>query len=506
MAKYVMLQGTSSNVGKSIVTAAICRILKQDGYKVAPFKAQNMALNSFVTKDGGEMGRAQVVQSEAAEIDPCVEMNPILLKPTGNASSQVIVLGKPVGTMSANEYHKEYSLTAFSVVEEALAVLDKNYEVLVIEGAGSPAEINLKANDIVNMRVAKHLNAPVLLIADIDRGGAIASLVGTLALLDDEERALVKGLVINKFRGDVNLLLPAVDFLETKTGVPVLGILPYLEQLDIDDEDSVALESKDSQSDKDIQIAVIRLPKISNFTDFAALELEEDVSVNYVKNVSELGNPDLIIIPGSKNTTMDLLFLKESGLEKAIIRKNKQGVPIIGICGGYQMLGQQVKDPEHTESEINELAGLGLLPIITTFVADKITRQVDAKAQNNNFLALDMSVEGLKGYEIHMGRTEYTEKIDSAFVLDRGENEVVDDGAVRSDGLVMGTYMHGIFDNDKLRRSIIDKLRNLKGLESGENTFSMAERKNMAYNRLAKSVRENLDIDKLYEIMDLAKK
>ena len=506
MAKYVMLQGTSSNVGKSIVTAAICRILKQDGHKVAPFKAQNMALNSFVTKDGGEMGRAQVVQAEAAEIEPRVEMNPILLKPTGNASSQVIVLGRPIGTMSANEYHQEYSLKAFPIVEQALHTLEKDYEVIVIEGAGSPAEINLKANDIVNMRVAKHLQAPVLLIADVDRGGAIASLVGTLELLDEEERALVKGLVINKFRGDVNIFLPAVDFLEEKTGIPVLGILPYIEQMDIDDEDSVALESKASQSDKDIQIAVIRLPKISNFTDFAVLEKEADVSVNYVKKVSELGNPDLIIIPGSKNTTMDLLFLKESGLEKAIIRKNKQGVPIIGICGGYQMLGQQVKDPEHTESEIDELAGLGLLPIITTFIADKITRQVTAQAKGNNFLALNMSFDGLIGYEIHMGRTEYIDKIDSAFIVDRGDEQDVLDGAVRSDGLVMGTYMHGIFDNDQLRRLLIDKLRNLKGLENSENTFSLAERKNMAYNRLAKVTRENLNVDKLYEIMDLVKK
>ena len=498
-----MLQGTSSNVGKSIVTAALCRILKQDGYNVAPFKAQNMALNSFVTKTGAEMGRAQVVQAEAAGIEPVVEMNPILLKPTGNATSQVIILGKPVGTMGASEYHKKYAQEAFVYVEQALNLLTKEYEILAIEGAGSPAEINLKDNDIVNMKIAKHLQAPVLLITDIDRGGAIASLIGTMAILDEEERALVKGFIINKFRGDISLLTPALTYIEEKTGVPVLGVLNYIEQLDIDDEDSVALENKKENRDKDVQIAVIRLPKISNFTDFAALEAEPDVSINYVKTVSELGKPDLIIIPGSKNTIQDLLYLKECGLEEQIIRLNKQGIPVIGICGGYQMLGEKVKDPDHTESDIDELAGFSILPLVTTFLSEKITRQVTASCENNAFLQMNCTMQNLSGYEIHMGVTEYTKPIAKAFLLDRGDGIQIQDGAVRDDGAVMGTYLHGIFDNDMLRRTIIDKLREGKGLAMGIGTLSMKERKENAYNRLADSVRKQLDMQAVYTIMGL---
>ena len=506
MSKYLMLQGTSSNVGKSIVTAAICRILKQDGHNIAPFKAQNMALNSFVTKDGGEMGRAQVVQAEAAGIEPSVYMNPVLLKPTGNSSSQVIVMGKPVATLSASDYHNNFAKDAFVHVEEAIKKLEDEYEALIIEGAGSPAEINLKENDIVNMRIAKYLGAPVLLIADIDRGGALASLVGTMELLDEKERALVKGFIINKFRGDVTLLEPALSFLKEKTGVPVLGVLHYIDQLDIDDEDSVALESKNANRDKDITIAVIRLPKISNFTDFAALEAEPDVSVNYVKKVSELGEPDLIILPGSKNTTQDLLFLKESGLEKAIIRLNKKGIPVAGICGGYQMLGQEVRDPEHTESDIDSLAGLGLLPTITTFIADKITRQVTAKTDNIGFIGMNYKASRLDGYEIHMGRTEYTGQIEHAFMIDRGDGTEVLDGAVRTDASVLGTYMHGIFDNDGFRRALIDKLREKKGLGAGDDSLNMKERKEKAYDRLAEKVRAQLDMDAVYKIMGLDKK
>ena len=324
MTKYIMLQGTSSHVGKSILTTALCRIFFQDGVNIAPFKAQNMALNSYVTEDGKEMGRAQIAQAEAAGLKPCVEMNPVLLKPTGNSCSQVILMGRPVGNMSAKEYHQGYSLKAFETVKKALAKMQERFEMLAIEGAGSPAEVNLKDNDIVNMRIAKYLKAPVLLIADIDRGGALASLVGTLELLDDEERSLVKGLIINKFRGDIKLLEPALDFLKQKTGKPVLGVIPYLENIGIDDEDSVSLDDKIVKNTAAaLKIAVIRTPKISNFTDFDALAREEDVSLRYVKSAQELGNPDLVILPGSKNTTEDLLFLKESGLEKSIIKLNK---------------------------------------------------------------------------------------------------------------------------------------------------------------------------------------
>jgi len=324
MAKSIMLMGTSSHVGKSILTTALCRIFRQEGCRAVPFKAQNMALNSYVTLDGREMGRAQVAQAEAAGLAPMVDMNPVLLKPTGNAQSQVIIMGEPVGNMSAREYHKGYSLKAWGAVEEALERLQEEYDMLVIEGAGSPAEINLKANDIVNMRVAKHLQAPVLLIADIDRGGALASLVGTLELLDEEERALVKGLVINKFRGDVTLLAPALTFLEEKTGKPVLGVVPHIEQLGIDEEDSVSLDEKhygDAAAGADqLRIAVIRTPKLSNFTDFDALANEPDAALYYVSAPAELGTPDLILLPGSKNTTEDLLYIRESGLEAAIRR------------------------------------------------------------------------------------------------------------------------------------------------------------------------------------------
>jgi adenosylcobyric acid synthase len=499
-----MLQGTGSDVGKSILATALCRVFRQDGHCVAPFKAQNMALNSFVTKDGGEMGRAQVVQAQAAMIEPRVEMNPVLLKPTGVAGSQVIVLGRPVGVMSAAGYHGDYAARVFPFVEKALSVLADEYELLVIEGAGSPAEINLKASDIVNMRIAKYLNAPVLLVADIDRGGALASIVGTLALFDEEERALVKGFIINKFRGDVNILRPALDFLREKTGVPVLGVLDYIDSIDIDDEDSVALDKK-SGGGGDLRVAVIRLPKISNFTDFAALEAEEDVNVAYVRETAKLGDPDLIIIPGSKNTTEDLLFLKNSGLESQIVNLNKKGVPVLGICGGYQMLGEQLKDPEHTESAISQLAGLALLPVATVFTPEKVTRQVTAAARGNNFLRLDFSADGLVGYEIHMGRSEYTKEATNAFWVDRGAGAPAADGAVRDDGLVMGTYLHGLFDNDCFRRAVIDKLRAHKGLPAKKRSLNAAERRERAYDRLARLARARLDFGKIYEIIGLAR-
>ena len=342
MANYIMMMGTSSHVGKSILTTALCRILYRKGRRVVPFKAQNMALNSYVTREGYEMGRAQVAQAEAAGLEPMVDMNPVLLKPTGNAQSQVIIMGRPVGNMSAREYHKGYSLKAFGAVKDALDRLDRDYDTIVIEGAGSPAEINLKANDIVNMRVAKHLQAPVLLIADIDRGGALASLVGTLELLDEEERALVKGLVTNKFRGDVTLLTPAIDFLEEKTGKPVLGVVPHIEQMGIDDEDSVSLQEKMTvPMDGDVKIAVIQTPKISNFTDFDALGSERDVSLYYVQDRESLGQPDIIMLPGSKNTTEDMLYLESSGLADLIKAHAAAGKPVIGICGGYQMLGDR---------------------------------------------------------------------------------------------------------------------------------------------------------------------
>jgi adenosylcobyric acid synthase len=505
MAKPIMLQGTSSHVGKSILTTALCRVFLQDGLSVVPFKAQNMALNSYVTKTGGEMGRAQVAQAEAAGLEPMVEMNPVLLKPTGNSRSQVIVMGKPVGNMSAAEYHADYSVKALGLVHQCLDRLSGQFDVLVIEGAGSPAEVNLKAHDIVNMRVAKMINAPVFLIADIDRGGALASIVGTLELLEPEERDLVKGLIINKFRGDITLLQPALEFLEQKTGKPVVGVVPHLTDLGIDDEDSVSLDDKQSAVKGDIDIVVLRLPKISNFTDFDALECEPDVNVRYVRQGEELGHPDLIVLPGSKNTTEDLLFLRNHGFEAEIQRLVRAGTPIVGICGGYQMLGREIHDPEHTESEHDRIQGLDLLDTVTTFAAEKITHQVTARCNGHNFLGADYSGGSLIGYEIHMGRTEFLLPVEHAFTITSRSGGQCDscDGVVRSDGLVMGTYIHGIFDNDGYRRAVIDALRVRKGLAPLKTVCDTQARKEASYNRLAAVVRDSLDMELVYRVMGL---
>ncbi|MBQ7705015.1 MAG: cobyric acid synthase [Selenomonadaceae bacterium] len=476
MAKYVMFQGTSSHVGKSILTAALCRIFFQEGFKVAPFKSQQMALNSFVTADGLEMGRAQVAQAEAANIAPNVLMNPVLLKPTGNSTSQVIINGKPVGIMSAAEYHGGYSNIAFKAAERAVARLAEEFDIIVVEGAGSPAEVNLKANDIVNMRVAKHLNAPVILVADIDRGGCLAAVVGTLELLDEDERALVKGIVINKFRGDVKLFLPAVDFLENKTGKPVLGVIPYIEKIGVDDEDSVSLDDKIS-SGGEINIAVIRLNKISNFTDFDSLAGEPDVNLFYAKNAAELENADLIILPGSKNTSEDLIWLKENNFVAQILKK-----PVIGICGGFQMLGRKIFDPLQTESSHVELDGLNLLPLETTFAEKKFTKQVTIDAADFEFLGSHISAENLDGYEIHSGVTNISEKIISA-------------------GNVFGTYVHGIFDNDNFRRQVINAIRRKKNLPPLESARNVRAEKQKSFERLAKVVRENLNMNLLRKII-----
>lgn len=505
MANYIMMMGTSSHVGKSILATAMCRILYRKGRKVVPFKAQNMALNSYVTRDGDEMGRAQVAQAEAAGMEPMVDMNPVLLKPTGNAASQVIIMGKPVGNMSAREYHRGYSLKAFDAVKEALGRLDKEYDTIVIEGAGSPAEINLKANDIVNMRVAKYLQAPVLLIADIDRGGALASLVGTLELLDEEERALVKGLVINKFRGDVTLLTPAIDFLEEKTGKPVLGVVPHIDQMGIDDEDSVSLEEKQVvPTDGDVRIAVIQTPKISNFTDFDALAHEKDVALYYVKAVEDLGEPDVIMLPGSKNTTEDMLYLGKSGLGEKILAHAKAGKAVIGICGGYQMLGEVIRDPQHTESQNDEAAGLGLLGMETVFASEKLTSQVVAQCQDLHFMGQSISADNLQGYEIHMGHTAFTREADKhpfTVCQRRGKACASQEGTANAAGNVFGTYIHGVFDNDVFRRSVLNAIRHSKGLEALANTRNVMAEKQQAYEHLADVVENALDMEKLYQIM-----
>ena len=488
MANYIMIQGTSSHVGKSILTTALCRIFFQEGLRVTPFKAQNMALNSYVTKAGLEMGRAQVAQSEAAMLEPNVDMNPVLLKPTGNSTSQVIINGRPIGNMSAKEYHQGYSLKAFDAVKSALNRLDKNFDMIVIEGAGSPAEVNLKANDIVNMRVAKYLNAPVILVADIDRGGSLAALVGTLELLDDDERDLVKGLVINKFRGDINLFTPAIEFLENKTGKPVLGVLPFIEKLGIDDEDSVSLDDKSNiNQDRDIKISIIRTPKISNFTDFDSLAGEIDINLIYATKIEELDEADLIIIPGSKNTSEDLIYLHKNGFIDKIRQRAKEGAAVIGICGGYQMLGKKIFDPQHTESTNDSVEGIGLLPITTTFASEKFTKQVTIDEVNFKFLDVVIHSSNLDGYEIHSGITKSTEDFNLSTIL--------------SINNVFGTYVHGIFDNDDFRRQVLNSIRLSKKLEPIKNTRNVRAEKQRNYERLAKIVRENINMQLLKSII-----
>ncbi|MBR7025260.1 MAG: cobyric acid synthase [Selenomonadaceae bacterium] len=482
MTKYLMFQGTSSHVGKSILTAALCRIFFREGRRVAPFKAQNMALNSFVTADGLEMGRAQVAQAEAANILPRVEMNPVLLKPTGNQTSQVIINGRAIGVMSAAAYHQGYSLKAFEAVKAALKKLSSEFDTIIIEGAGSPAEVNLKANDIVNMRVAKFLNAPVILVADIDRGGCLASIVGTLELLDDDERDLVKGLVINKFRGDVNLFLPAVDFLERKTSKPVLGVVPFIDKLGIDDEDSVSLDDKIS-SGGEISIAVIRLGKLSNFTDFDSLAGEADVNLFYATQPSELDAADVIILPGSKNTSEDLIALRENHFAEKILQHAAEGAAVVGICGGFQMLGEKIFDPLKTESNHTELDGLRLLPIETTFTAEKFTRQVTLPEIDFEFLGRRIASKNLDGYEIHAGESNL-----------RGQKII-------SAGNVFGTYVHGIFDNDDFRRKFLNAVRFKKNLPPLESIRNVRAEKQKNYERLARIVRENLNMDLLKKIM-----
>lgn len=499
-----MIQGTSSSVGKSVLAAAFCRIFYQEGYKVAPFKAQNMALNSCVTKDGGEMGRAQVVQAQAAGVEPDVRMNPILLKPSGPSGSQVVIMGQSQGNVTALRYHGEYQRMTWPYVTEALHGLLDEFEIVVIEGAGSPAEVNLKSNDIVNMRVAMEAKSPVLLVADIDRGGALASVVGTLELVEPEERDMIKGIIFNKFRGELALLQPALDFIEERTKIPVVGVVPYF-KIRIPDEDSVSLEEtkqKDELSLADqLDIAVIRFPYISNFTDLDALLDEPDVSVRYVLELGELGNPDLIILPGSKNTLADLRFLHESGLGSQLQKLKDTGVPLIGICGGYQMMGRSVLDPLHTESELEEIEGLGILPMVTEFYPQKHTVQSSGTILSDCGFFKGCTGETVTGYEIHMGRSTFDEGQNPLFSLTSNEVTYPDGLQI---GNSYGTYLHGIFDNDKLRNSLLEWLWERRGCSRPvEVTTSQAALRESAFNELADIVRKSVDIDRIREIMSL---
>ena len=491
-AKRIMVQGTMSGAGKSLLCAALCRIFAQDGYRVAPFKSQNMALNSFVTRDGLEMGRAQVVQAQAAGVEPDVRMNPILLKPSSDTGSQVIVGGEVRGQMSAAAYFKMKR----QLIPEILAAFDSlsdEADIVVIEGAGSPAEINLKADDIVNMGLAKLVDAPVLLAGDIDRGGVFAQLYGTVALLEPEERARIAGLVINKFRGDVDILRPGLAMLEEKTGLPVLGVVPYL-HVEIEDEDSLSERLNARNAVKPLDVAVIRLPHISNFTDFIPLEQHELLGVRYVQRARELGAPDLVILPGTKNTMEDLLWLRQSGLEAAVRKLAQAQTPVLGVCGGYQMLGQKLDDPAGTESgKPLSLAGLGLLPTRTTFDAQKRRTQVRAVALGAPFAGARMT-----GYEIHNGRTPVNGE--PFCRLSDGTPE----GCVCKN--IFGTYLHGLFDSGELTQALVKMLCARKGISPRETRpTSMAEYRQAQFDLLADGVRRALDMGAVYRAMGIKK-
>ena len=484
-----MVQGTMSGAGKSLLCTALCRIFAQDGYKVAPFKSQNMALNSFVTRAGLEMGRAQVVQAQAAGVEPDVRMTPILLKPSSDVGSQVIVNGEVRGDMPARAYFRQKKALIPEILR-AYESLAQEYDILVIEGAGSPAEINLKADDIVNMGLAKLVDAPVLLVGDIDRGGVFAQLYGTVALLEADERARICGLVINKFRGDVEILRPGLAMLEEKTHLPVLGVVPYT-RADIEDEDSLSERLQSSKAVKPLDAAVVRLPHISNFTDFMPLEQHPLLGVRYVQNVRELGSPDLIILPGTKNTVADLLWLRQCGLEAAVQKLAKRGTPILGVCGGYQMLGRTLDDTLGSESgQPQTLRGLALLPTDTVFTAEKHRAQVTATA------AAPFAGASLTGYEIHTGRTAVQ---GSAFCT---QADGTPEGCVQD--AVFGTYLHGLFDSGELTEKLAAYLCRQKGLcPEAAAPISMERYRAQQFDLLADSVRTALDMPAVYAAMGL---
>ena len=478
--RALMVLGTGSGVGKSFITAGLLRILAGMGVKAAPFKAQNMALNSFITRDGGEIGRAQALQAEAARCEPLTDMNPVLLKATGEAGSQVIINGRVHANMSAKEYYA-FREEAWEAVKEAYARLSAQFEAIVMEGAGSPAEINLMDKDIVNMRMARHAGAGVLLVGDIDRGGVFASLFGTISLLE-KDRDLIKGFIINKFRGDADILAPGLRMLREKTGVPPLGVLPYMKTC-LSEEDSLCLDSKKTRGAAGIRIVVVRNGFISNFTDFEPLALEPDVELIYSARAGDIEGADLIILPGSKNTSMDLFALRESGVEESIRRAVRKGVPLIGICGGFQMLGTVIKDPGGVESGLKEIKGMGLLDIETVLEKTKVTSQVEA-------YPMAAKDEKLSGYEIHMGVSTGDMGLFRLKRLASGEDFLLD-GSRK--GNVWGTYIHGIFDNDRLRGKLLNEIRAANGLPECPpvNYRALTDE---AIDALAEVIRANLDM------------
>jgi adenosylcobyric acid synthase len=496
MRKPLMIQGTMSNVGKSMVVAGICRVLHQDGYSVAPFKSQNMALNSWITDEGLEMARAQVVQAEAAGVTPSVLMNPILLKPTSDMGSQLIVMGEVVGTMPAAEYF-EYRASLIPEIKRAYQSLADSHDIVVVEGAGSPAEINLRTNDIVNMGLAELIDAEVLLVGDIDPGGVFAQLIGTLVLLEDHERARVKGLIVNKFRGDYELWRPGVALLEERGGKPVVGTLPYL-RIDIEDEDSLSSRFNAVPTASAVDVAVIRLPRISNFSDFAALEATAGIGLRYCDNPDALGNPDMVILPGTKNTIADLMWLRQVGLADAVLRLAGRGAIVFGLCGGYQMLGMEIRDPEGVEGG-GEVAGLGLLPMVTEFMTEKTRTRVNGRVCGAQGLLEPMNGSFVEGYEIHMGVSWPVEGEAGGALLTKSDG--LPDGC--ASGNVAGSYLHGFFDSVECRLALSQVLYGLKGIDAPASAFDFAAYKEEQYDILAAAVREHLDMGLIYELLGL---
>lgn len=490
MAMRIMIQGTMSNAGKSLIAAGLCRIFRQDGYRAAPFKSQNMALNSFITKEGLEMGRAQVMQAEAAGMEPTVAMNPILLKPTNDIGSQVIVNGEVIGNMSARDYFA-YKKKLVPDILAAYHRLEEQADIIVIEGAGSPAEINLKENDIVNMGLAELLNAPVLIAGDIDRGGVFAQLLGTQLLLEEAERRRVKGFIINKFRGDASILAPGIRMLEERGGVPVVGVVPYM-QISLEDEDSLTTRF-DARREAAVDIAVIRFPRISNFTDFSVFEQFEDVSLRYVDSVENLHHPDMILLPGSKNTMEDLKWMRQNGLEAAILHRSAETF-IFGICGGYQMLGKQIADPHGVETG-GVIRGMGLLPVTTELGEQKVRTRVGGEILGGMLDGCELS-----GYEIHMGISRPEGDCEP---FCRIRDEIT--GKERTDGVfagnVCGTYVHGIFDHGSIAGKIVRHLAERKGLVLGEDGVDYGLFKEQQYDKLAATLRKYLDLDAIYKMM-----
>jgi adenosylcobyric acid synthase len=494
--KGVMIQGTASDVGKSLIVTALCRMFANDGVKVVPFKSQNMSNNSYVTKDGKEIGRAQGIQAEAAKIEATVWMNPILLKPRSNQDSEIVYLGKSLKTLSGRGYRDSFYEKGLDVIKKSLEHLSSEYELVVIEGAGSPVEINLKDRELVNMKVAELADVPVILVADIDRGGVFASIVGTLELLEPDERQRVAGIIINKFRGDISLFEDGIHWLEKKTGIPVLGVLPYVENHMIDGEDSLSLNNQFSSRKKgNLDIAVIHLPFVSNYSDLEPFLYDEDVSIRWVKQFSDFGNPDAVIIPGTKSTINDLNTLRDRQLDILIQKHIEQGGYVVGICGGYQILGEEIIDEMGSDTGIanKSVAGLGWIPARTTFYDEKETVRAAGVYHENTGLITNGKLEG---YEIHLGKTVLHQQGCSFLVLENGKEE----GYYGKNGQIIGTYLHHLFHNDEWRNYWLNMIRKSKGLNSKE-TIYISEYKDKRYDEIAGKMRAHLNFEQLNDII-----